>query len=148
MASATDSIPRASVIVCTHNPRPVYLKAVLEALRLQVLPTSDWELLLVDNCSTNPLEDQTDLTWHPRGRVVRENKLGLTHARLRGINESKANLLVFVDDDNVLAADYLQIALQLAGHRPMLGIWSGHIDLDFEVPPPEWTRQYWSFLVQ
>ena len=148
MASAPDSNPRASVIVCTHNPRAVYLKAVLEALRLQVLPKSDWELLIVDNGSTKPLEDQMDVSWHPRGRVARENKLGLTHARLRGIDESKANLLVFVDDDNVLAADYLQIALRLAESRPALGIWSGHIDLDFEVPPPEWTRQYWSFLVQ
>jgi hypothetical protein len=29
-----------------------------------------------------------------------------------------------------------------------VGIWSGRIDLEFETPPPEWTRKYWAFLVQ
>jgi hypothetical protein len=57
-------------------------------------------------------------------------------------------LLIFVDDDNVLASDYLAIALELAERHPTLGVWSGRIDLVFEVPPPDWTRKYWPFLVQ
>jgi hypothetical protein len=35
----------------------------------------------------------------------------LTPARLRGIRESRADILVFGDDDNVLATDYLQRTL-------------------------------------
>ena len=41
-------------------------------------------------------------------------RLGLTPARLRGIRESRGELLVFVDDDNVLERDYLEVALALA----------------------------------
>ena len=148
MQSVTPSVPRVSVVVCTHNPRRAYLNAVVDALRLQSLSIGEWELLVIDNGSTEPVGNWVDLTWNPKGRVVCENQLGLTPARLRGINESKANLLVFVDDDNVLAENYLQAALQLAERQPQLGIWSGRIDLVFEEPPPEWTRKYWPFLVQ
>ena len=45
---------------------------------------------------------------HPRGRVVREDRLGLTHARTRGIEESSGEVILFVDDDNILREDYLE----------------------------------------
>jgi len=140
--------PKLSVIICTHNPRRAHLTAVMNALRQQTLDASAWELLVVDNASSAPVANWLSLDWHPRGRVVREETAGLTHARLRGIAESRASLLVFVDDDNVAAADYLQQAGELAERHPTLGIWSGRIDLEFEKPPPEWTRKYWPFLVQ
>ena len=148
MTPVPDSSPRVSVIVCTHNPRRTYLNATLDALRNQELCVRDWELLVIDNASTEPLSDWLDLAWHPQARVVREKELGLTRARLRGIKESRAELLVFVDDDNVLASDYLDVALELAKSRPSIGIWSGRIDLKFETAPPEWTRRYWTFLVE
>ncbi|HEX5219872.1 MAG TPA: glycosyltransferase [Verrucomicrobiae bacterium] len=148
MSPVTDSNPRASVIVCTHNPRVPYLNAALDALRRQSWSVRDWELLIIDNASTEPVSGWLDLSWHPQARVLRENELGLTHARLRGIRESRADLLVFVDDDNVLAPNYLEAALELAKSRPQLGIWSGRIELEFEMTPPEWTRKYWTFLVE
>ena len=39
----------ASVIICTHNPRPDYFARVLDGLRNQTLPMHRWELLIVDN---------------------------------------------------------------------------------------------------
>lgn len=140
--------PSLSVILCTHNPRRAYLTAVLEALRQQTLAVTAWELLVVDNASNEPVANWLPLDWHPQGRIVREATPGLTHARLRGIADSRGALLVFVDDDNVAAPDYLQQARELAGKHPTLGIWSGRIDLQFESSPPEWTRKYWPFLVE
>ena len=49
----------ASVIVCTHNPRLIYLRRVLEALRSQTLPLEQWELLLIDNASSELLTSTT-----------------------------------------------------------------------------------------
>lgn len=137
-----------SVIICAHNPRPDYLRRVLDALASQTLPKEQWELLLIDNASQEPLATAWDLSWHPHARHIHENELGLTPARLRGIRESRAELLVFVDDDNVLAADYLRNALDLASRHPQLGVWGGGITLRFEQPPAEWTRRYWPFLAQ
>ncbi len=46
---------KISAIICTHNPRPHYLRRVLEALNRQTLDKGEWELLLVDNASRQPL---------------------------------------------------------------------------------------------
>ncbi len=136
-----------SVITCSHNPRPDYLQRVIDALKNQSLDKSHWEFLLVDNASTEPLAPRVDLCWHPHARHVREETLGLTHARLRGIRQSAADLLVFVDDDNVLDPDFLEQALDIAREWPRLGSWSGQTRVGFESPPPEWTKRYWGNLV-
>jgi glycosyltransferase involved in cell wall biosynthesis len=131
-----------SVIICTHNPRLDYLSRVLAALKDQTFPSNKWELLLIDNASQNTLSNEIDLSWHPHNRHIREEKLGLTYARLRGIHESQANLLLFVDDDNVLAPDFLQVAFQISQDFPFIGAWGGQIRGEFEVTPPDWAKPY------
>lgn len=125
-----------SVIICSHNPREDYLRRTLDGLKAQTLPLKDWELLLVDNASKEPLAKRFDLSWHPNGRHIREEKIGLTFARLRGIAESKGDLLIFVDDDNVLRADYLQNALKISSGFSHLGAWGGSYIPEFENEPP------------
>lgn len=136
-----------SVIICTHNARADYLRRCVDALRAQTLPLERWELLVVDNRSDQPLRGRLDLSWHPSGRILREEVLGLTRARLRGIQETEGELLVFVDDDNVLDPDFLEIAAGVADQRGFLGAWSGQCRPGFEQAPPEWTRRYWGNLV-
>jgi glycosyltransferase involved in cell wall biosynthesis len=137
---------KVGVIICTHNARPDYFGRCLAALRGQTLPVEGWDLLIVDNRSDRPVTSAIDLSWHPKARVVCESILGLTPARLRGIREKRADLLVFVDDDNVLAPDYLQRAVAIANEYPFLGAWSGQCLPEFDVEPPEWTRRYWGTL--
>lgn len=136
-----------SIVICSHNPRLDYFTRCLDALRSQTLPFNDWELILIDNCSDELLSDIFDLSWHPSSRIVREEKLGLTPARLRGIREANCDLLVFVDDDNVLDADYLEKARNIATEKPFLGAWSGQCRGVFETPPSEWTKRYFGNLV-
>ena len=112
---------KISVIICTHNPRLDYLQLVLKSLEEQTLAKKEWELLLIDNRSDKSLKKTVDLFWHPYARIVRENKLGLTHARMRGIKESKTEILIFVDDDNILNKDYLEQAVSIAARLPCLG---------------------------
>jgi glycosyltransferase involved in cell wall biosynthesis len=135
-----------SVIICTHNPRPPYSRRVLQGLREQTVPKDEWELLLVDNASTEPVSTWADISWHPHARHIREMTLGVAWARIRGISEAKADLLLFVDDDNVLSSDYLAQAEAIAAEHPELGAWSGNVQLEFEESPPEWTKPYWPLL--
>jgi glycosyltransferase involved in cell wall biosynthesis len=132
--------PSTSVILCAHNPRPDYLKRAIESLKGQTLPKNRWEFFLVDNASAEPLEASTDLSWHPQALHLHEGKLGLLYARLRGIYKSRAPILTFVDDDNILEPDYLHHVLEVANNYPMLGVWGGQVIPDFEIPPPDWTR--------
>jgi glycosyltransferase involved in cell wall biosynthesis len=136
-----------SVVISTHNPRPDYFTRCLKALETQTLPLDKWELLLVDNASDSSKEPRPNLSWHSRARLVCEPRLGLTPARLRGIREAMGGLLVFVDDDNVLDADFLEMALRVSKEKQFLGSWSGQCRPAFEEKPPEWTRRYWGNLV-
>jgi glycosyltransferase involved in cell wall biosynthesis len=130
--------PDISIIICAHNPRPDYLKRVFEALKAQTLPMPQWEMLVIDNASKEPMAAKWDISWHPMGRHIHEDELGLVPARLRGILESKAALLIFVDDDNVLQSDYLQEALKISSQWPLLGAWGGNVEAEFEQnPEPE-----------
>jgi glycosyltransferase involved in cell wall biosynthesis len=136
-----------SVVICTRNPRLDYFERTLAALRVQGLPSDRWGLLVIDNQSDEPLADRLDLSWHQGARIIREEALGLTPARLRGIREARADLLVFVDDDNVLDANYLEVALRVAEEKAFLGAWSGQCRPEFETAPPDWTRRYFGNLV-
>lgn len=124
------------------------MRRVLEALRAQSLPKEQWELLLIDNASTSPLSNRFDLSWHPHARHVREEALGLTPARLRGIRESKADILIFADDDTVLAPDYLEQVLVVAEQWPFVGAWGGSCIPEYEIPLPDWIGdQVWRLTV-
>lgn len=136
-----------SVIICTHNPREDYLRRTLDALNKQTLPKDQWELLLIDNASKEPLAGKWDLSWHPKGRHILEEELGLTPARLRGIRESKADLIVFIDDDNILESHYLERSLKIAETHPHLGVWgAGRLVPEFEVQPETPLLPYLSLL--
>lgn len=129
-----------SVIICTHNPRADYLRRVLDALRDQTLPKDRWELLLIDNASSEPLGKSVDVAWHPRARIIREEKLGLTHARLRAAREAKEKLLVFSDDDTVFDPGYLSLAGEKIKSSSTLGVLGGPSLPEYETPPAEWFR--------
>ncbi|HUC83805.1 MAG TPA: glycosyltransferase [Candidatus Acidoferrales bacterium] len=136
-----------SVIICTRKPREDYLRRVLDALRAQTLPKTQWELLLLSVAADGPLSDRFDLSWHPQARFILEEKIGKTHALMRGIAESKGELLAIVDDDNVLRADYLEAALKIGAEYPRLGAWGGSCLPDFEITPPAELQPWLGALV-
>jgi len=136
-----------TVIICAHNPRPDYLGLTLQGLRSQTLPLSSWELILIHNASDKCLETTVDLSWHPLGRHVREEDLGLMPARLRGAAEARGDLLVYVDDDNVLSTNYLQSALELLHEFPWLGTFgAATISPQYELEPEPRLRYYCGIL--
>lgn len=121
-----------SVVLPTHCPRRDYLVQTLEALRQQTLEVDRWELRVVDNRSDPPLSEWLDISWHPGGTTIREEELGLTPARAAGFKATLAGLIVMVDDDNVLASNYLETAVEIANRFPWLGSWSGHREPVYE----------------
>jgi glycosyltransferase involved in cell wall biosynthesis len=140
-------MPALSVIICSHNPRPAYLARALDALRGQTLPQDRWELLLVDNATPKPLATAWDLSWHCRANHILEPELGLAAARRCGMRGARADLLVFLDDDNVIAPDYLAQALRIGSEYPSIGVFgSGSIIGEFEQVPPAHLRNYLRYL--
>jgi glycosyltransferase involved in cell wall biosynthesis len=139
-------VPVISVAICTYNPRLDYLSRVLDALKAQTLPLTEWEFLIIDNASVPPVADNVSLAWHPNARIVRESELGIVNARIRAMREFTGELLVFLDDDNVIAPDYFERCLKLFAERLDLGAVSGCIMPEYEAPPPDWFGPYESWI--
>jgi glycosyltransferase involved in cell wall biosynthesis len=112
-----------------------YLNKTLESLRSQTYAMSQWELVVVDNGSSEPLINLIDISWHPNARLVREEKLGLAHARKRGYNNSVGQLIVHSDDDNILDERYLENAYKIYCDYPHIGTFGGQLIPLFDVIP-------------
>jgi len=139
--------PLLSIIIPTHSPHPGRLERTLAGLQAQTFPRDCWELLLIDNASPEPaFFDRLDLSWHPKARVVREERLGLTQARLAGMRSAVGVGLIYVDDDNVLAPEYLREADTILADHPRLGVLGGKSLPEWEAPPEPWVLEFASCL--
>jgi glycosyltransferase involved in cell wall biosynthesis len=134
--------PAFSAIVCCHNSAK-RLKETLGHLAAQQVPASlGWEVVLVDNGSTDDTVAMALALW-PRGnsaplRVVAEPRLGLSFARKRGFAEAHGEIVCFVDDDNWVAADWASVAVDVMRRIPTAGACGGQSQAACEVPPPAW----------
>jgi glycosyltransferase involved in cell wall biosynthesis len=138
--------PIISVIICTHNPRRDYLQSVLKALAAQDLPYDNWELLVIDNASQTPIASEWSIDWHPQGRIIREEKVGLTAARICGFHAAQGEVLVFVDDDNVLNSNYLLDVQSVFQQHPQMGAIGGKSVPRFEITPEPWMAEFYKVL--
>lgn len=127
--------PCFAVIVCTHNPDILRLKRVLSAISKQ---NGLAECYLIENAGEEIAEQL--LREFPKFDRIREPNLGLIHARCCAIENTSSEYLLFVDDDNVLEADALQMAKEFASQNPSVAVFGGKISGEFEVEPAAWKK--------
>jgi glycosyltransferase involved in cell wall biosynthesis len=116
--------PVVSIILCTYNRAPL-LRLALESLMRQSFERSAYEIVVVDNASTDHTCDvvkgiQRESSC-PEIRLVVEPTQGLAHARNTGCRMAKGRYLAFIDDDCIASADWLQMlydAYELVRPRP------------------------------
>lgn len=131
-----------TVIICCFNSTG-RITETLKALACQTgLNNVDWEVVLVDNGSTDKTGEASKEAWHRFGgpatlRIVKEVTPGLSYARQRGIAESNFDLCIFCDDDNWLAADYLSTAKHIVDSNALIGACGGigYATSDSTLPP-------------
>lgn len=132
-----------TVALCTHNHKHRLERTLRDLTRLEP-PNNPWELLLVDNaCTDGTSELVATKGWRTSQievRVVREEKLGLSHARNRAISEAMGEYIVFMDDDETPDSHWLRAYERaILSERPdALG---GGIEVMFEDGSrPPWLR--------
>ncbi|MDD5405240.1 MAG: glycosyltransferase family 2 protein [Sulfuricella sp.] len=126
--------PFLTVALCTHNHADRLVRTLAELAHVQS-PSLPWEFLAIDNASrdaTPALLAATD--WRPSGvevRVIREEKLGLSNARNRALQEARGEYILFMDDDETPDSSWLSAYEQaMREHQPdALG---GRIEVFFE----------------
>jgi len=97
--------PRISVIVPFHNARP-YLRECIDGLLDQTIGRSSYEVLFVNNNSTDGGEAL--VAAEPSIRMVHESKPGSYAARNAGLREATGEVIAFTDPDCVPRPDWLE----------------------------------------
>lgn len=134
-----------SVIICTYN-RGAYLYKALESLARQSLAVTSFEVIVVDNNSTDNTAEVCEVIQMEYDdlplRYVVEAKQGLSHARNRGIDEARGNVLIFMDDDARADKNYLEAVLTFFMDHPSVLAAGGRIYPDWESSEPKWMSVY------
>ena len=134
-----------SVIICTYN-REKYIGPLLESIAKNDYPKNDYEILLVDNnCTDNTravcqsfTKTHKDITF----RYVTEPEQGLSAARNKGIKESKGDIIIYVDDDALVDADYISSYADHFANNPNTMAAGGPIEPLYETEEPKWMSPY------
>ena len=130
-----------TVALCTHNPQPSTLAAVLDAVTPQLDDVSEAELVVVDNASSPPVSEG-ELLEGRSARLVEEPTPGLTAARQAAIENATGDVILFVDDDNVVGPRYLATVADLFSADPALGLLGGRVLPDYQEDPPAWLAEF------
>ncbi len=117
LAAAGLGRPAISVIIPVYNRLPA-LKETLLSLAGQSLAASDYEVIVVDDGSTEDLEGAVGNLQTPYGlRVFQQHNRGAAAARNLGAKHARGELLLFLDADIIAHADLLAEHLKAHDER-------------------------------
>jgi len=140
--------PRFSVILCTYNRCNLVL-STLASLRRQTLPYDQFEVIVVDNGSSDGTlkavhayagagqheQKKFEQTWHVQCLCEPQN--GLAHARNTGLLAASGEIAVFLDDDAIAEPHFLE-RLSIAYDNTGADAVGGRVELRWEAPRPHW----------
>lgn len=132
--------PYISAVICTYN-RSNYLSRAIESLLNQTLDKDTFEIVVVDNASTDDTASAVNRIIGLRGaqiHYVYENRLGLSYARNAGIAAARGDIIAFMDDDAWAAPEWLAALLRTYQENLAACAVGGRTLLDWEVPRPDW----------
>ncbi|MDX1621626.1 MAG: glycosyltransferase family 2 protein [Nitriliruptorales bacterium] len=125
--------PLFTIVLTTHN-RQELLGQALESVFAQTV--ADFEVVVVDDASPTPIRLPRD----PRMRVFhRPVNVGAAAGRNFGVGVARGRYITFLDDDDVLMPDRLEIALEGLDDADLTVCWIRY--LDPPVHADDWTRQ-------
>ena len=98
-------MPFFSVIIPSYNRAAILPRAITSVLSQQF---TDWELLIVDDGSTDATQQQVATFNDPRIQYVFQENKGVCAARNTGASFSKGKYLCFLDSDDYVKPEWLQ----------------------------------------
>lgn len=135
-----------SLVVCTYN-RAEFIKSGLEHIAQQTLDKSLFEVLIINNYSTDNTEAvcQKFIEENPllNIRLFFESQKGLSYARNRGIKEASTNIIVYIDDDALAEPFFLEEINKFFLNNPNAVGAGGMVEPYYiEVPKPKWMSKF------
>ncbi|RJR25803.1 glycosyltransferase [Candidatus Microgenomates bacterium] len=105
-----------SVIIPAYNEEK-NIKKCLQSLKAQTFPENNFEIILIDN---NCQDKTVEIASSFKVRVIKEKKQGITYARIKGINNSLAPIVAFLDADSSVNPNWLDFIYQTLSKTPKL----------------------------
>ena len=137
-----------SVIMSTYNRGALLEDAIRSVLAQHAAITPPFELIVVDNNSTdNTREIVLDrfARVDPRVQYLFESQQGLSYARNAGIRAARAPLVAFIDDDVRAQPDWVAAIARAFDEHPDADVVGGRVLPIWPTAPPAWlTRDHWA----
>jgi glycosyltransferase involved in cell wall biosynthesis len=130
--SITEELPTVSVIIPTYNRKDMLLDT-LNSLAQQTY--SNFEVIVVDDGSADGTPEIAGEAFPFIFRYFRQSNQGATAARNLAARKSRADILVFLDDDILLEPDYLTYLVREHATRQN-AIVVGTVDIQCEETTP------------
>lgn len=122
-------MPKVSIVLPTYNGRK-YLRQSIESILSQTY--TDWELILVDDCSTDETFDIIEkyVKSDPRIRAIHNSKnLKLPGALNVGFSVAKGKYLTWTSDDNLYMPDAIEVMAEFLDSHDTIYMVHGNVDL-------------------
>jgi len=136
--------PGVSVIICCYNSSK-RLSETLTHLMNQQYRGFGFEIIVVDNASTDDTSEVARKILSPgtaEFQIVQEPQSGLSYARRKGYSTARFEYLLYCDDDNWLAPNYIQLVFESMTNNLKIGILGGLGEAVFEITEPVWFKKY------
>jgi glucosyl-dolichyl phosphate glucuronosyltransferase len=132
-----------SVIICTHNRSELLRKAMHGLARLIVPPGLSWEVLVIDNNSTDDTRvavEEFQRTGLTETLYVFEGRQGKSFALNSGVAHARGRVLAFTDDDSVVDSEWLSAVSRAFSEAATAGV-GGRIVQTWPAGKPAWLER-------
>lgn len=145
--SVTSKDAGISFLICTFNGASRIAETLTCLAQQAIVPGCAWEVILVDNASTDNTAEQARLCWQQLGTPAKlhtlyEARPGKNFALEQGFQQARYRYVCTVDDDNRLAADYMRVGVAILETNPQVGLLGGRNTASFEINPPTWFAEF------
>lgn len=131
-----------SVVVCTRNRARQIGEFLDSAVALAPPVGAEWELVLVDNGSTDgTAEVARRFADRLPLRIVREDRAGLSNARNAGVQEAKGDYICWTDDDVLLDPHWLAEYAKAFASNPDIALFGGPVRPRLIGETPDWFHE-------
>ena len=136
---------KVSIAICTWNRARLLRQTLEQICNLQWEPGVDWELIVVDN---NSSDDTSAVIDAFRDRLplkpLFESQAGHSRSRNAAVAQTTGDLIVWTDNDVLVDPNWAMAYVEAASRHPQADFFGGKIVPRFEDIQPDWLAETWT----
>ncbi len=136
-----------SIVIATYNRGPSLIRTLRSVVGQHNLDRGEWEVVVVDNNSTDDTQQLVAQFAASYGevvdlRIVKESRQGLSPARNRGIADSRGSIIAIIDDDEEVNTGFGRAYLDFFDEHPDVAAAGGRVIPHYDFKTPRWLSPW------